>query len=74
MKKLYALCLLTLAAVVLDIALVHTGLVHAQQPTPTIRIDQIGISGSSFTVPMPGKQIVGFSCQGNTCFVATISN
>jgi len=72
MKKVYALCLLTLAAVVLDIALLHTGLVHAQQPAPAIRIDQVGISSSSFTVPTRG-QVVGFSCQGNTCFVATIS-
>jgi hypothetical protein len=78
MKKLYALCLLTLAAVVLDIVLLHTGSVQAQQPTSGARIDRVIVPDKGMTAPTSG-QVVGFSCtshssgtSGDYCYIVTV--
>ena len=80
MKKLYVLCLLTLAAVVLDIALFHSKSAHAQA-VPGVRIDRLiwnhTTGYTTGTVPTLGR-IVGFHCVDSggipQCFVASASN
>jgi hypothetical protein len=75
MKKLYALCLLTLTAVVLDIVLLHPRSVTAQSDQ-TIRVERVlfGASSSGRNAPVSGR-VVGFHCidtaGGPQCFVAS---
>lgn len=77
MRKLYFLCVLTLAAVILDFVFLHSGSVYAQQTG--IRIQRIHLSTTAETanVPVSGR-VVGFSCVGAgpaaDCFVATSPN
>jgi len=77
MKKLYALCLLTLAAVLVDIVFFHTGTASAQiQTTPVyLQYVKMGPRGSldGSVTPVMGT-IVGFSCAGSdytSCYIAT---
>jgi hypothetical protein len=77
MKKLYALCLLTLTAVVLDIVFLHPRSVTAQSnPSQMVHIErvQFGIGSTSGDSPITGR-VVGFHCidavGGPQCFVAS---
>ena len=77
MKKLYALCLLTLAAVFVDIVFFHSGTVNAQAPRiGQVRVQTVYIAGDGrdvHTFDVEGI-VVGFSCireSGPTCFIAT---
>lgn len=79
MNRVYVLCLLTLAAVVLDIVLFHSGSASAQQQTG-FRVDRIPFSSriDSGTAPVLGH-IVGFDCvlganERIECFVASTIN
>lgn len=78
MKRLYVLCILTLAAVVLDIVLFHSRSVGAAD-APTVRVDRIiwDTPRTNESVPAFGH-IVGFHCiQGVVsaeCFVASTAN
>jgi hypothetical protein len=80
MKKLYIVCVLTVAVIILDIVLLHSGSAHAQQPG--LRIDRVMFQGDIKTVTLPqvGGRIVGFSCSHfgegpmGECFVATSPN
>jgi hypothetical protein len=80
-RTLYVLCLLTLAAVVLDIALFHSRSANAQA-VPGVRLDRIiwnhTTNEKSITIPTLGH-IVGFQCVKTNggvpeCFVASSSN
>jgi len=79
MKKLYVLCILTLAAVILDITLLHTGSVSAQTSNTNlgavVHVERVQFSGASGTVARSGN-VVGFHCvdvQGQAqCFVAMV--
>jgi hypothetical protein len=80
MKKLYVLCVLTLAVVVLDIVLFHTRSVNAVN-APPLRIDRIiwqpGLTSQD--VPAALGHIVGFHCVQvdalrPECFVASTAN
>jgi len=79
MKKLYVLCCLTIAAVVLDIALFHSRSVNAQN-VPPLRIHRVIWEAGRTGVEVPGTlgHIVGFHCiQGQAtaeCFVASAAN
>jgi hypothetical protein len=74
MKKVFVLCLLTLAAVVLDVALFQSRSVAAQ--SNVIRVERVTFSGTGGgTVPISGR-VVGFHCLdvsgiGAQCFVAS---
>jgi hypothetical protein len=81
MKELYALCLLTLAAVFLDIVFIHSSTVTAQAPSRATPLPgKVAIQavyprsdGKDSQIDVTGA-VVGFSCiaGGNaTCFVAT---
>jgi hypothetical protein len=78
MKKLYALCLLTLAAVFADIVFFHSGTVSAQTPQTTPVYVQYVTPGprggmADSVTPVTGT-VVGFSCVGydtTSCFIAT---
>jgi hypothetical protein len=78
MRSLYVLCIVTLAAVVLDIVLFHSRSVGAAD-VPTVRVDRIiwDTTRTSGSVLAFGH-IVGFHCiQGvinAECFVASASN
>jgi hypothetical protein len=80
MKKLYIVCALTVAVVILDVILFHSGSAHAQQPG--LRIDRVLFQGDVKTVTLPqvGGRIAGFSCSHLSegpyaeCFVATSPN
>jgi hypothetical protein len=72
MKTLYALCIVTLLAVLVDIVLFHSATANAQN-TGNYKIEQI----SPFyvkSVALTGT-VVGFSCvetqNGTYCYVAT---
>ena len=79
MKTLYVVCLLTLAAVLVDIALFHSSSAYAQ---PGIRLDRIVFTGDikTVTVPQATGRVVGFSCShfgdgpNGECFIATSPN
>jgi hypothetical protein len=53
MKSLYALCLVTLAVVLLDIILLHSRSVRAQQSSQ-IRIDAVPVNFGTVMAPMRG--------------------
>jgi len=82
MRKLYVLCLITLAAVILDVALFHSRSAKAQA-VPGVRVDRIiwgdySTGQHSVTVPTGGN-VVGFQCVRTSetrpeCFVASSSN
>ena len=82
MKTYYVLCLLTLAAVILDVALFHSRSANAQA-VPGVRVDRVTFGDTdtgkrSATVPALGH-IVGFHCVATDqrvpeCFVASSSN
>jgi hypothetical protein len=74
MRKLYFLCLLTLAAVILDITLFHSGSVSAQD-SQTVHVERVLFSnGKSGDVRITGR-VAGFHCVdtsgGPQCFVAS---
>jgi len=75
MKKLYVLCLLTLAAVVLDIVFLQPRSVKAQG-NATIRVERalFGTANQTLFVPVTGR-VLGFHCVdtpgGPHCFVAS---
>ena len=75
MKKVYAICLLTLAAVVFDVVLLHTGSVRAQS-NQTVRVERLlfNINTRSVDAPINGR-VVGFHCidtpGGPVCFIAS---
>ena len=75
MKKVYAICLLALAAVVFDVVLFHTGSVRAQSDQ-TVRVERVlfSINKGSADAPITGR-VVGFHCVdtpgGPQCFVAS---
>jgi hypothetical protein len=75
MKKLYVLCLITLAAVFIDFA--FSGSVSAQAPKRgEVRVQTVSIAGDGHDVHTFDVEgiVVGFSCipGGNpTCFIAT---
>ena len=77
MKKLYALCLIALAAVLIDIAFFHSTTVSAQ--SGQVRIQQVthdaGLNGAVTSIT---GNVVGFSCVERTtssaypvCYIAT---
>jgi hypothetical protein len=77
MKNLYALCLLTLIAVFIDVVFFHSRTVSAQAPRiGQVRVQRVAIDGDGrniHTFDVEGI-VVGFSCirEGNpTCFIAT---
>jgi hypothetical protein len=80
MRTLYFLCLLTLAAVILDVTLFHSRSANAQA-VPGVRVDRIiwdQYGQKNNTVPALGH-IVGFQCVKTNegvaeCFVASSSN
>jgi hypothetical protein len=78
MKKLYALCLLTLVAVVLDIVVFHPRSVTAQS-NPRVHVErvQFGLNATSGDASIEGG-VVGFHCidtaSGPQCFVASIGS
>jgi hypothetical protein len=75
MKKLYALCLLTLAAVFVDIALFHSGTVSAQSTTVHVQYVKEGIHGLEGAETTVTGTIVGFACAGGDyryCYIATV--
>ena len=75
MKKVYAVCLLTLAAVVLDIILFHSPVVQAQADS-SVHVERVlfGVNTASRDAPVTGR-VVGFHCVdtpgGPQCFVAS---
>jgi hypothetical protein len=73
MKKLWALCLVTLAAVFVDIVFLHSGSVHAQQFNQ-VTVTPVLITNGPATVGVPGT-VVGFSCATEDnrlrCYVAS---
>ena len=75
MKKVYAICLLTLAAVVFDIVLFHSGSVRAQSDQ-AVRVERLlfNINTQRVDAPISGR-VVGFHCVdtpgGPQCFVAS---
>jgi len=80
MRKLYALCLITLVAVLGDIVFFHSGTVSAQ--SAQVRVQQVtgdaGLNGGVLNVT---GTVVGFACISNqvgsppngipSCFIAT---
>ena len=77
MKKLYALCLISLVAVFIDVVFFHSGTVNAQAPKiGQVRVQTVSIAGDGRNVHTFDVEgiVVGFSCirEGNpTCFIAT---
>jgi hypothetical protein len=76
MKKLYVLCLMTLAAVVMDIWFFHSRTANAQTTTQTVYVQSVkqGIHGLSDGTATVTGTVVGFACVGNesqSCYVAT---
>ena len=80
MKKLYVLCLITLAAVLMDIAFFHSGTVSAQAPPAPllgkVNIQEVAIAndGKLNHIYDVSGAVVGFSCtegRNATCFIAT---
>jgi len=74
MRKLYFLCLLTLAAVILDITLSHSGSVSAQSSGQTVHVERVLFNGAGGDARITGR-VVGFQCvdtsSGAECFVAS---
>jgi len=74
MRNVYFLCLLTLAAVVLDIALFHTRSVNAQD-NPFVHVERVLFNGQSGGDARVMGRVVGFHCvdtsAGPQCFVAS---
>jgi len=73
MKKLYALCLVTLLAVLVDVVLFHSTTANAQQNTGNYQVVRVvNLNGTSF--PLTGT-VVGFSCVDNQnavyCYAVT---
>jgi hypothetical protein len=77
MKKLYVLCLITLASVLMDIAFFHSGTVSAQAPlVGKVNIQEVAIAndGKLNHIYDVSGAVVGFSCtegRNATCFIAT---
>jgi hypothetical protein len=74
MRTLYFLCLLALAAVVMDIVLFHSGTVNAQD-NQFVHVERISFNGqNNGNAPVIGR-VVGFHCVDTTagpqCFVAS---
>ena len=72
MKKLYALCLVTLLAVFVDLAFLHSKSVNAQGGT--VRVRRVLVSAISGDVSVTGT-VVGFTCFNTGggdahCFIA----
>jgi hypothetical protein len=60
MKKLWILCLVTLAAVFIDIVFLRSGNVYAQQNSQ-VTVTPVLVTNGPATVGVPGT-VVGFSC------------
>jgi hypothetical protein len=79
MKKLYALCFLTLAAVALDIVFLHPRSAKAQS-NPMVRIERVQFyaNGPNSRDVQPQGRVVCFHCvdtaQTRECFVASGGN
>lgn len=79
MKKLYVLCLLTLAAVVADIVFFHSRSVNAQAVSG-VRVERVVFGNSTTGIANNTLgHVVGFHCatEGDgdiQCYVATVSN
>ena len=77
MKKVYVLCLLTLAVVVLDVVLLHPRSVTAQNDaSQTVRVERVLFSPNRMSADAPiNGRVVGFHCidtpGGPQCFVAS---
>jgi hypothetical protein len=76
MKKLYALCLLTLAAIVVEVVLFHPRSATAQS-NPTVHVERVLFNPNdlgSRTAHVVGR-VVGFHCidtpGGPQCFIAS---
>jgi hypothetical protein len=74
MKKLYALCLLTLLAVAVDVFLFHASPAKAQG-VGTVNIIKTTDQGKDWTVNVADKRVVGVSCIRSesavtTCYLA----
>jgi hypothetical protein len=73
MKKLWVLCLVTLAAVFIDIVFLHSGSVQAQQAN-TVTVTPVLVTGGPASVGVSGT-VVGFSCATEDgrlrCYVAS---
>ena len=72
MKTLYALCLATLLAVLVDVVLLHSTTANAQN-TGNYKVVQVDYSGKNFSLT---GTVVGFSCVGGEsnqrwCYMAT---
>ena len=78
MNRLYIVCVLTLAAVILDILLLHSAKVSAESTTST-RVDRVvwDPTTTSASVQTLGH-IVGFQCverlNGSECFILSQIN
>jgi|RhiMethySRZTD1v2_1073278.scaffolds.fasta_scaffold116226_2 hypothetical protein len=75
MKKVYAICLLALAAVVFDVVFFHTGSVRAQSDQ-TVRVERLLFNSDTRRVDAPiSGRVLGFHCVdtpgGPQCFVAS---
>jgi hypothetical protein len=60
MRKLYALCLVTLLAVLVDVVLFHSSTANAQN-TGNYKVVQVNDRGSGKSFSLTGT-VVGFSC------------
>jgi hypothetical protein len=78
MKKLCVLCLITLAAVFVDIVFFHARTANAQTPQSTqVHVQPVkqGVHGFSDGVTTVTGTVVGFSCVGSDshyCYIATV--
>jgi hypothetical protein len=71
MRKLYILCLVTLAAVFMDVVFLHSGTVSAQNTQVEVR--KVEVDGDTRQVGISGT-VVGFKLyfqRNPVCFVAT---
>ena len=72
MRKLYALCLVTLLAVLADVVLFHSRTANAQNSGNYNVVRVVNLNGTSF--PLTGT-VVGFSCvqtQTNQTFCSAL--
>jgi len=74
MKSLYALCFITLLAVLVDVVLFHSRTANAQNTGnyKVVQVPRVNIGGGNFSLT---GTVVGFSCVESQnaiwCFMAT---